>query len=314
MAIWQTTPLTAGSPGSCTFPYTISSLSASTIYEYRAYMIVDGNSYCGNILTGTTQALPTSSPTVCTGVAYGITTTTMGVCTNKVNNKGNLPIAEYGYLYTQVPAYGTSGTLVYGSASVCKKSSLADIATGTSYFTGSINCMTSLAANTTTYFRAFAKNACGVGYGTVKTHATNPIPPTPVTVNLCTTSGGGFNAFGCVCFSPVLAAGQFIIADFTTNHKVCTGVGGVSETQIYCKANGSPSFTQIFCDQTTTAQYCHNDGITGVHINYGDIVCFSNCSTAAAGSCSTICLRAITGYSPDITATLGSTTSNTIVI
>jgi hypothetical protein len=310
MAVWQTTPLTAGSPGSCTFSYTISSLSASTIYEYRAYMVVDGNPYYGNILTGTTLALPTSSPTVCTGVAYGITTTSMGVCNNKVNNKGNLPVAEYGYLYTQVPAYGTSGTLIYGSASVCKKSSSADIATGTSYFTLSTNCMTSLAANTTTYFRAFAKNACGVGYGTVKTQATNPIPPTPVTVNLCTTS----STRGCVCFSPVLAVGQFIIVNFTTDHTVCTGVGGVSETQIYCKANGSPSFTQIFYDQTTTEQFCHSDGINGVQINYGDIVCFTNCSTAAAGSCSTICLKSITSDSPDITATLGLTTKSTVVI
>lgn len=183
---WITSSLSAGPLAGNTYSCSISCtpstpISASTIYEYRAYAVINGVTYYGNILTGCTCAITTTSPIVNTGCAYCVYDSGMRLSGNSVTDKGGLPIAEYGVLYTQIASYGNSGCMVYDAypSKMCKKCCSADIATGTCYFTGTVPQVSiiGLSDSTPTYYRAYAKNATGVGYGTIKTQNTCSLTP-----------------------------------------------------------------------------------------------------------------------------------------
>lgn len=175
MSAWiTTTPLHSGAIPANNYACTITGLLPATAYEYRAYMIVDGDEYYGNICQITTQPIPTHAPNVCTGVAYSITDNSMGICNNCVTDKGNLNVNEYGILYTQVGAYASDLQMVYGNPNICKQSISADIAVNTGYFTGAGNLLTGLLPNVETYYRSFAKNTVGNGYGSIGIQLTNP--------------------------------------------------------------------------------------------------------------------------------------------
>lgn len=60
------------------------------------------------------------------------------------------------------------------------KQVLSDINTGDTYFIGTTCVLTGLAANTTTYYRAYAHNDCGYGYGTICCALTDEEPPIQV--------------------------------------------------------------------------------------------------------------------------------------
>lgn len=173
---WQLTSLSAGPLAVDNYDYDIPNLSASTVYEYRAYAVINGTPYYGNILTGCTDAVPTTIPSVITGLASNVNETYMSLTGNTLTNNGGLPIAEYGVLYTQISSYGNTGCMIYEAYPVkmCKKSISADIATGITYFSGSLQArsISGLTSGTMTYFRAFAKNANGIGYGDIENETT----------------------------------------------------------------------------------------------------------------------------------------------
>lgn len=198
---WIITPLVAGPLATNSFDFTIEGLSASTKYIYRSYFIVDGVSYYGNTLTGTTVPTPLFSPTLTTGIAGGITQNEFLISGNEVDDKGGALITEYGVLYTQSGSYGTDSNLIYSNIPfVSSASTHADIAIDTPYFFTAIG----LVPNTTTYYRAFAKNAIGIGYGEVKNVITEDIAPSN-TVNVFDSVGGyGINYVD----ADVMACGQ----------------------------------------------------------------------------------------------------------
>jgi len=299
----------SGPLGVDNFTRTISGLNPSTVYEYRAYMVVSGTPYYGNIISTATLPLPLVAPTVVTGLAYSASTTGIKISGNTVTNHGNVPpLNEYGVLYTQNGTYGTAACLRYNNlpTNVKKASTLANIATGVTY----AKTIGSLSPNTTTYYRAFAKNASNCcGYGTVKTIQTLAIPE-----SICISSipiGINYSS-GFVVLNPVLTSGQYVTVDFFTYHRVYTV--GVSETSIYCKPNGGGSFVLVCSDQTTAAEFCRTCSMPGIQINYGDCVCFQNCSTGNSGSCSTVCLQGISGSSPDLSTSLVGNTISTVSV
>lgn len=166
---------------------TIIGLDPDTNYNYYAYMIVGGNTYTGITRTAHTTALALAAPTVTTGTAGDITTTTMRVVDNTVDTKG-IPatIAEYGVLYTQNSYWAAPERFKFENTptNVSKTSITGDIAIGTPYFTGGGNTIINLAENTTTFYRAFARNGIGesaVGYGDIMTVQTLPVPPPTIT-------------------------------------------------------------------------------------------------------------------------------------
>lgn len=189
---WITTSLSTGPLLGGTYNCNIISgattpVSASTIYEYRAYSVIDGVPYYGNVLTGCTSAIPAAIPTVCSGIMFSANTEGGCVCSNKMCDDNNAPIAEYGILYTQQPSVSCDACLRYDKVPiwVCKQSICSTISGGTTYD----GLITAMAANTTTYFRAFAKNSVGVGYGNVCSFMTCDVyvPPTiQITLDACT--------------------------------------------------------------------------------------------------------------------------------
>jgi hypothetical protein len=150
----------------------ITGLEPDTSYNYYAYMIVDGTTYVGATLTTHTTALAPLAPTVTTGGADNITYDGFRVLDSVINAKGNPnAIQEYGVLYTQNPAYslGAMLTLTQQAANptqVFKVSVNSDVTVPFNFN----SLLNGLVDNTTTFFRAYARNAAGesaTGYGTV---------------------------------------------------------------------------------------------------------------------------------------------------
>jgi len=179
MAIpWITTSLASGPIPANNYDCTICGLSGNSIYEYRAYMVVGGISYYGDTLrTNTCEILP-YPPIVTTGNAHTIGSISLEISGNTVNDKGAVtPINEYGVLYTQDSLVGLESNLRYGCVGAYSHSISSDIAINDPYFTGSTGLIAGLNPNSTTYYRAFAKNNGLIGYGIIKTDQTEPSPP-----------------------------------------------------------------------------------------------------------------------------------------
>jgi len=166
---WSTTtPLKAGPLGSNSYNFTITGLTEGTNYIYRAYFLVDSVEYYGDILTGTTLSASLVVPTMTTGIATNILSVDFFVTGNTVDNNGGAPILEYGTLHTQIGVAGSPAHMTYTNPNVNIVSTLSNISVGIPY----TNTVTGLAEGTLTYYRSFARNALGVGYGSVKTALT----------------------------------------------------------------------------------------------------------------------------------------------
>jgi len=171
MAIpWSTTNLQPGPLSANTYNWTITSLSASTIYEYRAYFMLNGVAFYGNILTGTTLNPPPIPPTVNTGVAQEPTAYSIFICNSSASSIGDSPIVEYGLLYAQIGSCQIDTNLIYSNypAFVKKSSTCSSINAGVNFN----NAGGGLSPNTATFYRAFAKNASGIGYGHIQCQQT----------------------------------------------------------------------------------------------------------------------------------------------
>lgn len=166
---WITTPLCAGSIPANAYDYTISPLSASTVYEYRAYMVVSGTPYYGNILTGTTLAIPTTLPTIITS---GITSITATGATGGglVTSDGNSMVTARGV------AYGLSANPTIAGTHTITGGTIGSFSTS----------ITGLTPYTTYYVRAYATNAVGTGYGNQVSFIT--AAPALPTVSMATTT------------------------------------------------------------------------------------------------------------------------------
>lgn len=248
---WTTTPLWPGPLANDNYNYPIIGLSANTKYIYRAYFIVSGVTYYGNILTGTTAAIALTAPTLTTGTAGTTMETSFPVIGNEVDNKGNAPIVEYGILYTQLGFWGTNSNLIYsnvnGSYVYSASTHNVDIAINSGYTKTASN----LTPSTTTYYRAFAKNAAGVGYGIIKTAVTAspPIVYNNVDVFLdwddimnCGSNDGMGGAMRLYCCNGTLVESCALLAftkHVTVNWSVPTGCYYMdfSGIQAYCDYN-----------------------------------------------------------------------------
>jgi hypothetical protein len=129
------------------------------------------------ILVITYTAQTTVAPTVTTGSASSITQTTATIAGNITAN-GGADATQRGF------AYGTSATL---------STVIATTTDGAFTGTGAISTSTTgLSANTTYYFRAYATNSAGTGYGSIQSFTTLPTPSAP-TLYASSTSQIAFN-------------------------------------------------------------------------------------------------------------------------
>jgi len=243
------TPLNAGPLGSNSYTMNITGLSASTIYCYRAYFIVDGVEYYGDILTGTTASITYTAPTVITGNAIDVLYNKFNVVGNKLSSNGGAPIIEYGTLYTQLAHYGNSANLICNNypANVSKVSTISDVPSIPYEYSGNI---TGLNANTTTYYRAFAKNAFGISYGTVKTQVTEAPPSSDINIDVnitwdmpsqCGADDGFDGAYGLYCCNGILVkscTASLYTKNLTSNWSVPAGCYYVDFSALNARVNG----------------------------------------------------------------------------
>jgi len=285
----------------------ITGLSPVTNYEYRAFMSINGTRYYGQIKQIATLAIPTYVPTVLTGKAFNIGTTNFNISGNRITNNGNTPITEYGLFYTQNSTYGTNLTLKNQNypTHISKTSVIGS--GGTIPFTYS-SCTNHLGINTTTYFRAFAENDKGFGYGIVCTQKTEP---KQYDVSLCRTGymGDSSDAHGCICLSPAhLSEPEWITLNFEIEQSVYgspipPGTPGISMVKVCCKPNGSSLYnpTPVLDAQTFKAPsgfVCFTDSCS-ITIYSGDELCYNVCTSANNGSCSRLKLQSVS-YSSGI--------------
>jgi len=181
---WINAPLCTGPTPGTSYDFTISGLSASTIYNYRAYMVVCGIEYTGCTYQIATSAAPIYGPTVVTGTLNTVSCTCFSVANSCVTNKGTAtPITQYGILFSQSSYWGADACLKYENLpTIGKVSTCADIGLCCP-FGFSINPSPPLVPNTMTYYRAFLiNNGCCCGYGTVCCVQTLPVTTTTTTM------------------------------------------------------------------------------------------------------------------------------------
>ena len=167
----KTDPLKQGPLLNNWYNQNITGLTPSTTYRYRSYFIVEGVEYRGvNTYTATTAAVVYDIPIVNTGTANTITETSMNISGNEITDDGSSNVIEYGILYTQSSTFGTPLKLVYSNSPISvKKVSTTSTPTIPHTFN---NTLINLNQNTLTYYRAFAKNSNGIGYGDIFTQIT----------------------------------------------------------------------------------------------------------------------------------------------
>ena len=174
--VWNTGKLIAGPLANDNYDYILTGLSSSMIYQYRAYMIVDGVEYYGNILTGVTCNETLTSPSILTGGLQisTLTPTSFSVSNNIITSSGNTSISEYGLLYTQESAWGNDAGLVISNNPLHNTKYVGVTCVTSIPFTYTADVI-NLTPNTTTFYRTYAKNAAGVVYGDIKNQITAPI-------------------------------------------------------------------------------------------------------------------------------------------
>jgi hypothetical protein len=314
--LYPSMPIT-GPLGVNSFSMTINGLTPNTTYDYRAYMVVAGLPYRGNIRTTTTQPTPTFVPTVSTGTDSAITTTGFTVNNSAVPDDGGVLVTEYGVLYTQNSFYGTNANLIYSNVpTVGKVSTIVGGITGITSYNNSIG---SLSPNTVTYFRAFAKNTVGVGYGVIKTINTLPLPVVnlPLVRTFHGGTGPGQQSQGSIIPSPALSVGQCILLNVDVSQTVFGVGGGQNLSTIYCSTNNGATWSIIspspFITNSPSSGFparCCGAFTLPVILHVNERLCYVNqvSSSGTAGTCSTIFLSSVSNSPGFITTYSGSDT------
>ncbi|MBI4947467.1 MAG: T9SS type A sorting domain-containing protein [Bacteroidetes bacterium] len=145
---------TTDGSGTGTFTSSITGLTASTLYHYRAYATNSAGTAYGSDLTFTTSA-SASLPTLTTTSASSVTNTT-AVSGGNISSQGSSAVTARGVCWAT-----TSGPTISGSHTTD--------GSGTGTFTSNI---TGLTLGTLYYVRAYATNTSGTAYGNEITFTT----------------------------------------------------------------------------------------------------------------------------------------------
>ena len=143
--------------GSSTYTCTLTGLGQGTTYYIRAYAINRKGISYGEILSFTTLVDTYEIPTVVTLPADYVAST-LANAVGLITNDGGLTIQEKGFYY------GTSPNLTTESNKILNNTTNYEF----------VNTLWPLTPNTTYYYKAYAKNAQGTGYGEVVQFTTLP--------------------------------------------------------------------------------------------------------------------------------------------
>jgi trimeric autotransporter adhesin len=161
--------VTSTSGGTGAYSGTLSSLSASTVYTYKAFAVNNKGTGYGAATDFTTSA--PSAPTVTTQAVSSITTTS-ATGNGNITATGGANATRRGFCYIQASS---------GTPTTADSVAYDDGSFGTGAFTKSI---TGLSASTAYRVRAYAVNSGGTGYGDTVDLTTADPPNEPPTVAL----------------------------------------------------------------------------------------------------------------------------------
>jgi hypothetical protein len=255
----STTDWNASASGLGTFDEIVGSLSSNTTYYFRTVAWDNqGSRDHGPVKSFTTD--PSPVPTVSTAAAFSITATSASLG-GTVSLQGSSSVTERGVVYSS-----SDNTPLIGETGVTKDTNGAGI--------GSFNeVIASLSPNTTYYYRTYATNASGTGYGTVMSFTTlNALPEvstaaaSSITSNTATL-GGDVTSEGA---STVTERG---VVYSTTDTNPTIGAGDVIKD-----ANGSGvgSFNEIISSlSSTTTYYFRAYAINASGTSYGSTLNFT---------------------------------------
>lgn len=165
------TDLTANLSGS-SLTATLSGLSLGTTYYYRAYANNGTGTGLGDVLSFTTLNVPTLADGTATDLK-----TTEATLSGSYTSDGGGTVTSYGFEYGTTTSYGNSTSVVVD---------------GTSFSA----TLTDLQRNTTYYWRSFAENEAGKGYGAGSTFLTDAENPTVTTGTASNISQSGATLSG----------------------------------------------------------------------------------------------------------------------
>jgi hypothetical protein len=315
---WQTNFVINSQPSTTAFTMNLMGLVQGVTYEYQAYISDGVNDYFGGILVATTLiAPPTTQPPTTTTAAPTTTTTTTTIAPTTTTTTTIAPAAPTvqtntmttvntydafgggGNVTSQGTATVTSRGVVYGTSSnpTIAGNKTVD-GSGTGVFSSTL---TPLSPQTLYYYRAYATNSVGTSYGGELSFTTTAVPATPVVLNFAGINTGGYCKSGYFCFTPDLAAGQYVSLSVDMSTKwVNSGYGGTSVVAI-CRAD----ITQEVAVLANYYSYCDIQ-TPSFTIYGGECYCFFVCTDAGSGSEAVIRLQYLNGNSPDISPSIST--------
>jgi hypothetical protein len=294
LATGVVTTTESGSFGIGAFSAAIASLVPATTYYFRSYATNSAGTGYGSIVSFTTSAV---APTVTTSAASSITSSG-GTLNGSITATGGANATQSGFAYSTNSALSTSvSTSTLGAQ------------TGTASFSQAVS---SLSPNTTYYFRAYATNGVGTGYGTIVSFTTSTAPPTittnaatnvsldSVTLNGAISATNGANASTCGFAYGTNASLVTTIA--TTTDSTCPGTTG--------------SFTKALASLTAnTLYYFRAYSINTAGTGYGSIQSFMTTTNPTAPIVTTLAVSSISSngamFNGSIAVTGGGTGGGT---
>ncbi len=178
--------------GTGSFTKTLTGLSSSTTYYYKAYATNTAGTAYGEVRSFTTEnsgATTTSIPSVTTSAATNITSTS-ATLNGIVTNDGGATVTERGFIYGDGSIY--EGSVVsYASLESLVGCSTVQCGSGTGSFTANI---TDYYEGSTVFYKAYATNSEGTAYGevmwfTMENNASLPTVVTNYATNVTPTGG-----------------------------------------------------------------------------------------------------------------------------
>lgn len=235
-----TTKASAGSTGTGSYSVGLGGLSSNTTYYFKAYAENTNGEAVGSILNFTTSSANTV-PTVTTTTAYNITTGS-ALSGGNVTNDGGATVTERGIYYGTSPNPNTQ----YSAGG----SGMGSFTTFLGY----------LSANTTYYYRAYAKNSYGTGYGAEYSFTTLPQGQAPT---VTTNSASSITQLSATVSGTLVSSGGGTIRTYGINiyeSDQTTLIANIPTTSSF-----STNYTELCYNTTYYAEaYAINDYGTGV--------------------------------------------------
>jgi len=158
-----------------------SPLLYNTIYQYKAFIVVDSNIIEGNVIEIQTPQIQTFKPDITLwGIDDTLVTETSFPADITIDGTGGANVTKYGIVWTQNSSIGNN--VNYTNNGGVHEITGASITEPMTPFNETFNA-TGLSPFTQTWVRAFAENSNGINYSVVRSITTKPVEEPPIITN-----------------------------------------------------------------------------------------------------------------------------------